>query len=348
MALPSPTTRLAPSPTGALHLGNARTFLINYAIAKQQGMRIVLRVEDLDTPRVREGANEQAIEDLQWLGMTWDEGPYYQAHDLSAYEAAMAKLDAQGLIYPCACTRSEIAAAQSAPHGDEHELRYPGTCRPGAGAPSRQGGAEGERLNEVRVGETGGRAPIAPPFRDGAPDDDAPTALRVIIPDESLEFVDMIAGPQAINVQQHVGDFIVASKAGMPAYQLAVVVDDARQGVTDVVRGDDLISSAARQLWLYRLLGLTPLPRYWHVPLVIGEDSRRLAKRHGDTRIAWCREQGVLPERIIGLVANWSGASEEPRPMSIAEWVDRFEVARLPREPVVFTAKDQQWLLQMT
>ena len=325
-------------------------------------MRIVLRVEDLDTPRVREGANEQAIEDLKWLGMAWDEGPHYQAHDLSPYEAALAKLDGKGLIYSCACTRSEIVAAQqSAPHADEHELRYPGTCRPGR-APSRQGGADDERIagaNEATGDDvtnasaaesaTEGRAAMAPPCRDGAPDS-RPTALRVCIPDEDMRFDDMIAGPQAINVQRHVGDFIVASKAGLPAYQLAVVIDDARQGVTDVVRGDDLITSAARQLWLYRLLELAPPPRYWHVPLVIGEDGHRLAKRHGDTRIAWCREQGVAPERIIGLIAKWSGCEDKCEAasgrMSIEEWVEAFDVRRLPREPVVFTAKEQEWLLQ--
>lgn len=307
-------TRLAPSPTGALHLGNARTFMINWAIARQDGWGVVLRIEDLDTPRVKEGAAREAIDDLAWLGMDWDEGPCHQLDDLSPYREALELLDDKGLTYPCVCTRSEITAAQSAPHGDEHELRYPGTCRPTSRPPADATG------------------------------DDRPTAIRVVVPDEAIVYEDVFAGPQSFNVQQQVGDFIVASKAGLPAYQLAVVVDDARQGITDIVRGDDLLGSAARQALLYRLLDLGEPPRYCHLPLVLGEDGRRLAKRHGDTRIAMYRDAGVSPRRLIGLLGYWCGIITERAEMTAETFRDRLTLGGLPNEPITMTAEDDAWL----
>lgn len=307
---PTRTTRLAPSPTGALHLGNARTFLLNWAIALQRGWRIALRIDDLDGPRVKAGADRGALEDLRWLGLDWDGQPLYESADLSPYSAALARLSEAGAIYPCTCTRREIEQAQSAPHGDEHELRYPGTCR----------------------GKTGG--------------DVQTVAWRVIVPDEPIAFTDQLHGPQTVNVQQQVGDFIVATKASLPSYQLAVVIDDARQGVTDVVRGDDLLASTARQILLYRLLQITPLPTYWHLPLVLGPDGRRLAKRHGDTRLAWYREAGVKPERIVGLIAFWSGIRNERAPMTAQAFLSAFDLDRLSRESTIFSQEDHRWLLE--
>ncbi len=308
-------TRLAPSPTGALHLGNARTFLINWAMARQRRWRIVLRIEDLDGPRVKQGADRGAIEDLAWLGIDWDDGPSYQLDDLSPYRAAIERLGEMRRIYPCTCTRKDLRAAGSAPHGDEHELRYPGTCRP----------ADAELPKVVAA-------------------DGKDAALRVVVPDEAIRFEDGFCGQQVINVQQQVGDFVVATKAGLAAYQLAVVVDDARQGVTAIVRGDDLLRSTARQILLYRLLGLAPLPAYWHLPLVLGPDGRRLAKRHGDTRLASFREAGVAAERVIGLIACWCGAAETCRPMDAATFREQFDITRLPRQPITFTDDDRQWL----
>ncbi len=307
-------TRLAPSPTGALHLGNARTFLINWALAKQNNWEIILRIEDLDTPRVKAGADIQAIDDLQWLGLSWDEGPVFQLADLSPYQTALDQLAQDHKIYPCVCTRQEIERAQTAPHAGEHELRYHGTCRP---------------------------ANLSTPF-----DVSSQSSWRVIAPSREIIFTDSIAGQQRFDLDRLVGDFVVATKAGLPAYQLAVVVDDVRQGVTDIVRGDDLLSSAARQRWLYELLGYSPLPQYWHVPLVLGSDGRRLAKRHGDSRLATYRKLNVPVERIIGLLAYWSGVEATRQPLSAVEFAERFSLARLPRQPAMFTYEDHSWILE--
>jgi glutamyl-tRNA synthetase len=304
-------TRLAPSPTGALHLGNARTFMLNWALARQQGWRILLRIEDLDSPRLKAGADAGAIEDLRWLGMDWDEQAPHQRSDLSPYRTALDALRTAGLTYPCQCTRRDIVQAQSAPHGAEHELRYPGTCRDLDAAAQLQGPA---------------------------------VAWRLRVPAETLQFEDQICGQQTVNVQDQVGDFVVQSKAGLPAYQLAVAVDDARQGVSDVVRGDDLLRSTARQMWLYRFLQLGPRPRYWHVPLVLGPDGRRLAKRHGDTRLAWYRQQGTCAHRVIGLLARWCGLVDERVTMDAAQFLDCFSIDRLPRSAMTFTAEDHAWL----
>jgi len=332
------TTRLAPSPTGALHLGNARTFLINWVMARQTGQRVVLRIEDLDTPRTKQGADVEAIEDLAWLGMDWDVGPIDQRADLSPYTAALESLASRELIYPCVCTRKEIVAAQSAPHADEHELRYPGTCR-------RERLGVGDSGLGIGQGKEVGSTPAADPPNPQSPDAKPQTALRVLAPTTPVTFHDNILGDQTIDVDAEVGDFVVATKAGLPAYQLAVVVDDARQGVTDVVRGDDLVRSTGRQIWLYELLNLGPPPSYWHLPLVLGQDGRRLAKRHGDTRIAYYREQGVAPQRMLGLIASWCGLCDKPTPMDIDAFQARFDIAALPRSPVTFRPEDDAWLL---
>lgn len=306
-------TRLAPSPTGALHLGNARTFIINWALARQRAWRIVMRIEDLDSPRIKPWATQQAIDDLAWLGMDWDGPVHTQLADMTPYTDAIARLKRKGLVYACVCTRKAIEQAQSAPHGDEHELRYPGTCR--------DKGLDGATL-------------------------DVDFALRVRVPCEPVRFVDQVHGEQVIDVANQVGDFVIASKAGLPAYQLAVVVDDARQGVTDIVRGDDLLRSTGRQMLLYDMLELGPTPTYWHLPLVLGPDGRRLAKRHGDTRIAQYREQGVGAQRVIGLLAKWSGVTTKYESMTIQAFREGFAIERMPREAVTFSEADHTWLMQ--
>ncbi|MEM6329054.1 MAG: tRNA glutamyl-Q(34) synthetase GluQRS [Planctomycetota bacterium] len=312
-------TRLAPSPTGALHLGNARTFLVNWALARRNGWRVLLRIEDLDGPRIKAGAAAAAIETLAWLGLDWDGPPVYQSADAAPYTApytaALKRLAAAGQIYPCRCTRSQVVAASlSAPHaGDPHEVRYTGACRPPQPAPL--------------------------PFTA-----EPGTAWRLRVPGGEQVFTDRFAGEASIDVQQAVGDFLVATKAGLPSYQLAVVVDDCRQGVTHVVRGDDLLASTPRQLLLMERLGFGPPPEYFHVPLVIGPDGRRLAKRHGDSRIQAYHGRGVPAERIIGLLAEWCGVG--PRREQTAEaFCQAFSLDAMPRGPVTFTAEDDRWLL---
>ncbi len=275
--------RLAPSPTGALHLGNIRTFMWAWLSARAQGGRVLMRIEDLETPRVKPGVAEKMLDDLRWLGFDWDGEFSVQTERRAYYAEIFERLRALDAIYPCVCTRGEmLAAAQGAPHEDDHELRYPGTCR-----------ARGEAELRERIAQTG---------RD--------PAWRLKTEPGAIEFDDLLAGFQRIDPNAEVGDFIVARAPDNPAYQLAVVADDIASGVTEVVRGDDLIPSTARQISIYRLLNEVP-PRHGHVPLVVGPDGKRLAKRHGDARIATFRAQGVRPERIVGTLARWSGLINE-------------------------------------
>jgi glutamyl-tRNA synthetase len=310
------TTRLAPSPTGAFHLGNARSFLVNWILARQRGWRVLLRVEDIDGPRIKPGADRQAIDDLRWLGIDWDEGPIYQSQRLPLYRKAWEKLLADGAAYPCVCSRGEVAAAASAPHAEDGAAVYPGTCR--------------ERFATVDEARATGREP----------------AIRFRVPDESMTLDDGFAGARTFDLARELGDFVIAKADGAPAYQLAVVVDDLASGVTDVVRGDDLLDSTPRQMLLYEALGrAADIPRYYHLPLVVGPDGRRLAKRHGDTRLAHYRERGVAAERLLALLARWCGVPVEGERITADELLARFDLARLPRERIVFGKADDRWLL---
>lgn len=307
-------TRLAPSPTGALHLGNARTFLVNWALARRCGWSIVLRIEDLDGPRVKPGAIDETVRTLEWLGMDWDLGPFVQSEDLAPYRDAMRALAERGLAYRCALTRGEIEAAASAPQEGAGETRFPPELRPADLGPARF--------------------------------DDEHTNWRLITrPGDRVRFNDAFAGPQDLEPAASVGDFVVWTKRAQPAYQLAVVVDDARQGVTDIIRGDDLIDSAARQTLLYQRLALGPAPAYTHLPLVLGPDGRRLAKRHGDTRLTAYRDRGVPPERLIGLCALWCGLTDRREAMEASAFRERFTLDSIPRGPVTFSPEDDAWLL---
>ncbi len=296
-------TRLAPSPTGALHLGNARTFLVNWALARQRGWRILLRIEDLDGPRVKPQARSGVARTLEWLGLDWDEGPLVQSDDLAPYRGAMERLAREGKAFPCALTRAQIARAASAPQEGAHELRYAAQLRP----------ASWERR-----------------FEDGCAN------WRFCVPPGEVPFHDGVQGLRSFDPSRIVGDFILWTKRGVPSYQLAVVVDDHRQGITDVVRGEDLLDSASRQLLLYRALGLSPEPSYWHLPLIIGPDGKRLAKRHGGRTIDAYREAGAAPEEVVGLAASWCGVGGGGK-LSAREFLAAFDLARLPREPIVFT-----------
>lgn len=323
--MPVPVTRLAPSPTGALHLGNARTFLLTWALARANGWRILLRIEDLDGPRVKPESIASCIDTLRWLGIDWDDAPTIQSHDLTPYIDAIRRLALLGLAYPSTHSRAEIedtaaTLALSAPQQDAHDTPFPSSLRP----------------------------PLHPRDFDPVPAGPGVPAAnwRFVTPPGPTTVNDAFAGSRAFDISAIVGDFVVWTKRDQPAYQLAVVVDDHRQGVTHVVRGDDLLDSAVRQLLLYRALNLSPEPTHLHLPLVTGPDGKRLAKRHGDTRVSFYRDQGVAAERVIGLLAFWSGLCAAPRPMSAPEFRDRIDLTMIPRQPVTFTLEDHQWLLQ--
>lgn len=240
--------RYAPSPTGELHLGNLRTALAAWAAARRREAPFLMRIEDLDSGRSRERWVESQLDDLTAIGVDWDGEPVRQSERHPLYETAIERLGEQGLVYECFCTRAEIRDAASAPHGDLPEGSYPGTCRDLTEA-------ERER-RRVR-----GRPP----------------ALRVRADQATVAFEDAVAG----RVERVVDDFVVRRNDGDFAYNLAVAVDDADQGITEVVRGADLLDTTPRQLWLYDRLGLTPPARFAHVPLMLGRDGARLAKRHG-------------------------------------------------------------------
>jgi glutamyl-tRNA synthetase len=292
--------RFAPSPTGLLHLGNLRTALLAWLFARSAGARFLVRVEDLDRSRVRPGIEEAQLSDLRAIGLDWDGPVVRQSERRGLYEDAMARLDTDGLLYPCYCTRAETRAAASAPHGISASDRYPGTCRELTAA------QRAER-------EAAGRPP----------------ALRVRSEDVRVAFEDRLLG----RFGEMVDDFVVRRNDGTPAYQLAVVVDDAAQGIGEVVRGADLVDSTPRQILLARLLGL-PEPTYAHVPLVLGPDGQRLAKRHGAVALS---DRGEGPGEIRSWMARALGLAETGETPSMDDLVVRFDPERLPLEPTVWS-----------
>ena len=313
--------RLAPSPTGAQHVGNARTYLLAWLSIRSRGGRVVLRMEDIDSPRIKRGAAEQAIDDLRWLGLDWDEGPdiggphesYVQTQRLEQYREALNRLKAAEQVYPCTCTRSDVEAAASAPHVGQEGPIYPGNCA------------------ERRIVD----APMLM----------RPYAWRFRTSDGSRQIADAVAGNQSCNVARDLGDFVVSKVDGSPAYQLAVVVDDHAMGISEVLRGDDLLPSAFRQLELYDFFGWQP-PQFAHVPLVVGPDGRRLAKRHGDTRLATLREAGVAPERLVGLIAWSAGILGTLHPIAARELVSEFQFEAIRREAWAFGEQELAWLMK--
>jgi glutamyl-tRNA synthetase len=295
--------RLAPSPTGALHLGNARTFLLAWLSVRAASGTLLLRIEDIDGPRVKPGAEAQVIADLRWLGLDWDGEPVRQSDRLPLYAAAAAQLLAMGLAYPCVCTRKEVEAAASAPHEQSGDAApYPGTCR-------------GRFATLAAAAAATGRA----------------AALRCRVDVAAVPFVDRFAGAQAGAIA---GDFVVQKRDGGPAYQLAVVVDDAAQGVGEVLRADDLLPSTPRQLLLYRALALAA-PEFCHVPLVIGDDGLRLAKRHGDTSLQHLRRQGVSADAVVGYLAFLCGLRPRGTRCTPRQLLADFDLRAVPRRPVV-------------
>lgn len=297
--------RFAPSPTGPLHLGNLRTALLAWLFARSAGARFLVRVEDLDRSRVRPGVEEAQLADLRSIGLDWDGPIVRQSERTALYEEAITRLDAGGLLYPCYCTRAEIRSAVSAPHGIPAADRYPGTCRDFTAA---------ERAKR----EARGRPP----------------ALRVRAEGALVSFEDRLLGHH----EEVADDFVVRRNDGAPAYQLAVVVDDAEGEIGEVVRGADLIDSTPRQLLLARLLDLRA-PRHAHVPLVLGKDGQRLAKRHGAVTLSERCAKGEGAEEVLAWMALSLGMAEPGEKATLTGMLARFDPARLPLEPTIWSPK---------
>lgn len=293
--------RFAPSPTGELHLGNLRTALVAWLSARSQDGTFLVRMEDLDRANSAAHLADAQLDALRWLGLDWDGPVMFQSRRFDRYEAAIESLRNRGLTYPCYCSRREIAAAVAAPHGDTDQP-YPGTCRH-------------LTMLERAERERSGRRP----------------ALRLAAPRHVGTFADGLHG----RFTGWIDDVILRRNDGVPAYNLAVVVDDAAQGVTEVVRGDDLLTSTPRQILIAELLGLSQR-RYIHVPLVLGPDGSRLAKRHGAVTAAAVRSRGFRAEQVVGTLAHSLGLTESAAPVAAGELVDSFELARLRRAPWVF------------
>lgn len=283
------TGRFAPSPSGRMHLGNAFSALLAWLSVRSRGGRMLLRIEDLDPERCRPAYAETLKTDLGWLGLDWDEEQPRQSTRTDAYRAQFETLDALGFVYPCYCSRAELHAA-SAPHAADGNVIYAGTCR-------RLSAAE-------RAAKT--RAP----------------AWRVAVPDETIAVMDGLQGLYTENLARDCGDFIVRRSDGVYAYQLAVVTDDAAGGVTEVVRGRDLLSSTPRQLWLQETLGFAH-PAYYHVPLLTAPDGRRLSKREKDLDLGALRQR-LSPQELLGQLAYLAGLQPEPAPATAAELASRF------------------------
>ena len=301
--------RFAPSPSGRIHLGNILCCLLAWLSARQKGGAVLLRIEDLDTARCPRRYADQMEEDLQWLGLHWDvgpgkegpDGPYYQSGRTAIYQAALEKLEEMGLVYPCFCTRAELHAA-SAPHRSDGQAVYPGPCR---------------HLTPPEVAE---RAKTRAP------------ALRLRVPEEEIVFRDGHMGLQCQRLDTECGDFLLRRSDGLFAYQLAVVVDDAAMGVTEVVRGADLLDSTPRQLLLYRLLGVRA-PEFYHFPLLLACDGRRLSKRNADAGLDVLRPR-TSAEEILGKLAYLAGFNPSAAPRSAESLLPDFTWDKVPKEDI--------------
>lgn len=291
--------RFAPSPSGRMHLGNIFAALLAWISARAAGGEFVLRIEDLDPERSHAEYADAIRDDLRWLGLQWDREMPLQSTRTPVYAEFFVRLRAMGLLYPCFCTRSELHAA-SAPHASDGSLLYAGTCR---------------GLTDAQM-----KAQNRPP------------AWRIRVPEECVACHDGVYGEVSQNLQRECGDFILRRSDGVYAYQLAVVCDDALGGITQVVRGRDLLSSTPRQIWLCRMLGFEP-PEYYHVPLLIAPDGRRLSKRERDMDLSRLRER-FRPEALIGRLAFLSGLAPFQEPISAAELAQEFSWENLCRNDI--------------
>lgn len=307
--------RFAPSPSGRMHLGNIFCALLAWLSARAQNGNMLLRIEDLDTSRCTEEKARVLMDDLLWLGLDWDYGAapdkpadeYYQSRRSGIYKKFFDRLNAEGLIYPCFCSRAELHAA-SAPHASDGHFVYPGTCR---------------RLTAAKRA-----AKMAGAHK---------CAWRICVPDETIRFCDLHYGAQNLNLAREWGDFIVRRSDGIYAYQLAVVTDDALMGVTEVIRGSDLLTSSAPQLYLYKQLGFTP-PKFGHLPLLTAPDGRRLAKRDLDLDMGALRQRYKTPEAVTGKLAFMAGLTKTAEPIKAAELIPLFDWQKIPEQNIVVNA----------
>jgi glutamyl-tRNA synthetase len=309
--------RLAPSPTGGLHLGHARTFLLAWLAVRRAGGRVIMRIEDLDRSRARSEAVQTATEDIRWLGLDWDEGPdiggpsapYLQSERTESYEQMLESLKKSESVYPCTCTRADVVRAASAPHADDEGPAYPGTC------------------SHRSAGDVAALA-------------DRPFSWRFRVPPGVVEWNDLVLGRVAVDPARAGGDFIVARNQAGHSYQLAVVVDDFLMGVNQVIRGNDLVPSTPRQILLYRRAGW-PEPQFGHVSLAVDADGRRLAKRDGSLTLAALRENRVDPRVLIGALVQSCGWTQELTPMVPSDAIGLCNPLAVSQEPWVVT---REWL----
>lgn len=303
--------RFAPTPSGFMHLGNIFCCLLAWLSAKAKNGSIVLRIEDLDTVRCPRKNADRLAADLEWLGLTWDEGAYtgntsetfFQSKRFDIYKQYFEKLQAQKFVYPCFCSRNELHAV-NAPHLSDGRLIYPGTCY---------------RLSLTeRLEKEKNRRP----------------AYRLHVPDKDIIFTDGNYGPQTFNLAKENGDFIVRRSDGIYAYQLAVTVDDALMGITEVVRGWDLLSSSPLQIYLYSLLGFKT-PSFTHIPLLVAPDGRRLAKRDHDKDLEILKQQYSSPEPIIGYLAYLAGQLNKPEPITAVDLLKIYNPSLIPTHNIV-------------
>lgn len=296
--------RFAPSPSGRMHLGNALSAMLAWLSAKSQGGEIVLRIEDLDPARSREEYAEGIMEDFRWLGLAWDRQSENQSRRSDVYREALEYLKGKGLVYPCYCSRGELHAA-SAPHASDGRVIYAGTCRSLTAA---------ERAKKTKI-----------------------PSQRLVMPNREIGFVDGIQGTFSMNLAEEMGDIIVCRADGVAAYQLAVVVDDAAAGVTEVVRGRDLLTSTPAQCYLYELLGLRK-PEFYHVPMLLSPDGRRLSKRDRDMDFGYLRTH-YTPEEIIGLLAHLCGLIPGWEKVSARELAADFSWDKVQKTDIIVDAE---------
>jgi glutamyl-tRNA synthetase len=303
-------TRFAPSPTGALHVGGVRTALFSYLHARHTGGRFILRIEDTDLKRSRREWVDEIMSALQWLGIEWDEGPYFQSERTDVYRAAIDRLVASGHAYPCSCSAEELEERRAAARESGGPAGYDGRCRPGQGA-----------------GPIPGR----------------PTSIRFAIPRPGETIIDDLVKGQIRFQNSEIDDFVIARSDGSPTFNLVVTVDDAEMGMTHVIRGDDHVANTAKQVHIYRALG-APLPVFAHLPQVLGPDGSRLSKRHAATAVTEYRDLGFYPDALVNFVARlgWSHGDQEV--FTRAELVQAFALENVGASAGVFNLEKLRWL----